>query len=103
MGGIATGGPELEAVTSGTWPIVGVGLLGRPDVWIEVIVAIEDCEFDLVGLPGRIINGAGDGCDGINGTGDALVSEGDSLVVGVGAGVEPEDVVGSGIDVNTTG
>jgi hypothetical protein len=70
---------------------------------MDVIVAIDDCEFDLVGLPGRMINGAGDGCDRIKGTGDAFVSEGDSLAVGVGAGVEPEDVVGSGTDVDTTG
>lgn len=65
IGGTATGADEFIAVASGTWPKVGVGLLVTcvvPEVWIEVMVAMDDCEFDLVGLPGRIVNvGAGDG------------------------------------------
>ena len=53
------------------------------------MVAMDDCEFDLAGLPGRTENiGAGDGCDCGTTTGDALVSEGDAeVVVGVGKGV----------------
>jgi len=67
------------------------------------MVAIEDCEFDLVGLPGRRMNGAGDGWDGGTTTGDALVSEGDAAAVGVGTGVEVEDDTGREMDVETTG
>lgn len=36
-------------------------------------------------------------------TGEALVSEGDAVAVGVGTGVELEDVVGNAIDVETMG
>jgi hypothetical protein len=32
MGGMVIGGPALAAVTSGTCPMVGVGLFGRPVV-----------------------------------------------------------------------
>jgi hypothetical protein len=67
------------------------------------MVAIEDCEFDLVGLPGRKIKGAGDGCDAGAVTGDALVRDGDAAAVGVGTGVEPAEDVGRAIDVETTG
>ena len=101
--GIAIGGPELEAVIKGTRPMVGVGLLGRLVVCIDVIVAIDDCELDLAGLPGRMIKGAGEGCEGGTGTGDTLVNEGDAVAVGVGSGVELADEVGRGIDVETTG
>jgi len=83
--------------------MVGVGLFGRPVVWIEVMVAMEDCEFDLVGLPGRRINGAGEGCDAGTATGEAFVSEGDAVAVGVGTGVDPAEEVGRAIDVETTG
>jgi len=103
MGGIAIGGPELCAVMRGTWPIVGVALFGRLVVCIDVIVAIDDCELDLAGLPGRMMNGAGEGCEGGTGTGDAFINEGDAVAVGVGTGVAPADDVGRGIDVDTTG
>ena len=44
---------------------MGVGLFVICDVWIEERVAMEDCELDLVGLPGRMINiDAGEGWDG---------------------------------------
>jgi hypothetical protein len=75
-----------------------------PVVWIEVMVAIDDWELDRAGLPGRIVKvGAGDGWDGAAMTGDALVSEGDAVAVGVGMGVEEADEVGKAIDVDTMG
>jgi hypothetical protein len=67
IGGMVNGGAVFIAVASGTWPRVGVGLLviDCAPVCIDAIVAMDDCEFDRVGLPGRIENvGAGDGCDG---------------------------------------
>ena len=67
------------------------------------MVAIDDWELDLVGLPGRNVNGAGDGCEGGMMTGEALVREGDAVAVGVGIGVEIEDDVGIDTDVETTG
>ena len=83
-----TGGAEFVAVTKGTWPSVGVGLFGSSLVCIDDIVAIDDCEFDLAGLPGRMENkGAGDGCDRGGATGDAFVREGEAAAVGVGKGV----------------
>jgi len=91
------------AVTSGTWPIVGVGLFGRPEVWIEAMVAIDDCELERVGLPGRRIKGAGDGCDGGTRIGDAFVKEGEAVAVGVGIGVVLADDAGRGIAVEMTG
>ena len=55
-------------------------------------MAIEDWEFDLVGLPGRTVNvGAGDGCEGGGMTGEAFVNDGDVVVVGVGTGVLLDD------------
>jgi hypothetical protein len=52
------------------------------------MVAIEDWEFDLVGLPGRTENvGAGDGCEGGGMTGETFVNDGDVVAVGVGMGV----------------
>jgi len=67
------------------------------------IVAIDDCELDRVGLPCRNVNGAGEGCEGGTMTGEALVSEGDAVAVGVGTGVVLADAVDSGIDMETTG
>jgi len=64
---------------------------------------MEDCEFDLVGLPGRRMKGAGDGCEGGGITGEALVREGDAAAVGVGSGVLFDEDVGRAIDVDTTG
>lgn len=66
-------------------------------------MAIDDCELDRVGLPCRNVNGAGEGCEGGMMTGEALVSEGDAVAVGVGTGVVLADVVGSAMDVETTG
>lgn len=70
---------------------------------MEAIVAIDDCELDLAGLPGRRMNGAGEGWDGGTGIGDAFVSEGDAVAVGVGIGVELADEVGRAMEVETTG
>jgi hypothetical protein len=58
-----------------------------------------------VGLVGRIekVVGAGDGWDGGAMMGDALVSDGDAVAVGVGRGVLPADEVGRGIEVETMG
>ena len=68
------------------------------------MVAIDDCELERVGLPGRIMKvGAGDGCDGGASTGDAFVRDGEAVAVGVGRGVEDAEDVGSGTDVETTG
>lgn len=65
---------------------------------------MEDWEFDRAGLPGRIENvGAGEGCEGGAMTGDAFVSDGDAVAVGVGKGVLPADEVGRGIEVETMG
>lgn len=68
------------------------------------MVAIDDCELDRVGLPGRTEKvGAGDGCEGGCKIGDALVRDGEAVAVGVGSGVEPAEDVGSAMDVDTTG
>ena len=50
-----------------------------------------------------MMNGAGDGIEGGAGTGDAFVKEGEAAAVGVGMGVELEDAVGNGIEVETMG
>jgi hypothetical protein len=48
--GRTPGGVGLAAATSGTLPRVGVGLLLAKDVAVEARVAIEELEFDCVGL-----------------------------------------------------
>jgi hypothetical protein len=61
-------------------------------VWTEARVAIEDCEFDLVGLPGRTENvGAGDGCEGGGMIGEVFINDGEAVAVGVGTGVVLDD------------
>lgn len=77
---------------------MGVGLFVTAGVCTEDIVAIDDCEFDRVGLLGLTVkNGAaGDGRDGAV-AGEALVRDGDTVLIGVGAGVvvmEPVIIVG---------
>jgi hypothetical protein len=69
-----------------------VGLLVTAGVCTEDIVAIEDCEFDRVGLPGLSEkNGAaGDVSDGTT-TGVVLVKDGEDVLMGVGTGVAPVD------------
>ena len=68
------------------------------------MVAIDDCEFDRVGLPGRMEKvGAGDGCDGGMIMGEAFVSEGEEVAIGVGKGVLPAEDVGNEMDVDMTG
>ena len=62
------------------------------------MVAMEDCEFDRVGLPGLMVKkgAAGDGSDGAM-AGDALVKDGDDVLIGVGTGVlldEPDSTEG---------
>ena len=104
IGGIAIGGAEFIAVANGTWPSVGVGLFVICEVCTDVIVAIDDCEFDRVGLPGRMEKvGAGEGCDGGTMTGEAFVKDGEAVAMGVGSGVLPAEDVGNEIDVDTTG
>ena len=49
------------------------------------------------------MNGAGEGWDGITGTGDTFINEGDAVAVGVGMGVELAEDVGKGMVVETTG
>jgi hypothetical protein len=89
VSGRGTGGAEFVAVTEGTEPRVGVGLLTLNEVAVEAIVAIEDVEFERVGLPGRII-GIGDGIGAtifVFDIGKTLVKAGDVAIVGVGTGV----------------
>lgn len=79
MGGRPTGGAELVAVTRGTWPSVGVGLLAR--LLMLDMVAMEDWELERVGEWGRMLKlvcvGAGEGCARGIGTGEALVRAGE--------------------------
>jgi len=55
----------------------------------EVMVAIDACELDLAGLPGRTVNvGAGEGCEGGTMIGEAFGKDGESLAAGVGNEVD---------------
>ena len=69
----------MVAVTRGTWPSVGVGLLARLDMLD--IVAMEDWELERVGECGRLLKlvcvAAGEGCAGGIGTVEAFVRAGD--------------------------
>lgn len=60
------------------------------------MVAIDDCEFDRVGLPGlNEKNGAaGDGSDGTM-AGEALVRDGEEVLMGVGTVVVLAERVGT--------
>ena len=81
MEGTATDGIELNN---------GVGMCPGGGFWKDANVTMEDCEFDLVGLPGRIWNvvddGAGDGAAGGGKAGDTFDSPGEAAV-GVVRGV----------------
>jgi hypothetical protein len=77
--GRAAGAAELTAVTRGTAPKMGVGLLFT----VEAIVAIEDVLFDLVGLPARP-----EGTPVLDEIGKTLLKDGEVAIVGVGNGVE---------------
>lgn len=96
-GGVGCGkptGPDgFVAVTIGTWLRVGVGLFVTAGVCTEDIVAIDDCEFDRAGLPGLSgKNGAaGDGSDEAM-AGEALVKDGEAVLMGVGTGVVPAGI-----------
>ena len=88
--GTAGGCAELAAVTDGTEPRVGVGLL----ITLELgVVAVEngvtdEIVEDPVGLVGRAGSAkvAVDG-DGLGIIGQAFTREGDVAIVGVGKGV----------------
>ena len=58
------------------------------------MVAMEDWEFDRVGLPGLNVKkgAAGDGSDGAM-AGEALVSDGEAVLIEVGTGVVVADPV----------
>lgn len=92
--GRLTGCEELAAVTIGTWPRVGVGLLVTAGVCTDDMVAIEDWELDRAGLPGRTVKkgAAGEGRDGRT-AGGGLVRDGEAALIGVGTGVLFEDEV----------
>jgi len=65
---------------------------------------MDDWELDLAGLPGRTENvGAGEGLDGAGITGEAFISDGDAVVVGVGRGVVVAEGVDAGINVEIVG
>lgn len=104
-GGVVIGKPteaELVAATLGTFPNVGVGLVMITPLAVcncEDWVAMEEAEFDLVGLGGRP-RGMADG-EGANPSDDAcLISDGAVIVDGVGTGAvaagDIEDVAGEG-------
>jgi hypothetical protein len=80
MGGMPTGGAEFVAVTRGTCPRVGVGLLAR--LLMLDMVAMEDWELERVGEWGRMLKldcvGAGEGWAGGIGTGEAFVRAGEA-------------------------
>lgn len=85
------GGVVIEGTaTDGIELIIGVGLLPCAEACNDANVAIEDCEFDLVGLPGLtwndVLEAAGDGTAGGMKAGEALASPGDGTV-GVVKGV----------------
>ena len=87
--------PELVAATLGTFPNVGVGLLMMMPLAVCICddcVAIDEAEFDLVGLGGRP-TGMEDG-EGANPDDEICLSSGGAVtVVGVGTGVVPaEDI-----------
>ena len=84
-GGVVQGRPlkdGLPAATPGTLDNVGVGLL--PRAW-EDSVAIEEMEFDRVGLGGG--GGAGDADGASVGVGCFSKDTGAEVAVGVGTGV----------------
>lgn len=95
MGGTATDGIEL---------IIGVGLLPCAEACIDASVATDDCEFDLVGLPGltwkEVLDAAGEGTAGGMKAGDAFARPGDGivgvLVLEKGVGRVDETCIGSG-------
>lgn len=104
-GGVVIGKPteaELVAATLGTFPKVGVGLLIIIPLAVcncDDCVAMDEAEFDLVGLGGRP-TGMEDG-EGANTNDDAcLTKDGAVTVVGVGTGVvvaeDIEDMVSEG-------
>jgi hypothetical protein len=82
------------AVTIGTWLSVGVGLFVTAGVWTDDMVAMDDCELDRVGLPGLAWKkgAAGDGSDGAM-AGEALVKDGETVLMGVGKGVVLAELV----------
>jgi hypothetical protein len=71
---------------------VGVGLFVTAGVCTDDMVAMEDCEFDRVGLPGLTVKkgAAGEGSDGAM-AGEALVRDGEAVLIGVGTGVAVAD------------
>lgn len=97
--GTATDGIEL---------IMGVGLLPSAEACIDASVATDDCELDLVGLPGLtwndVFDAAGDGTAGGMKAGDAFARPGDAIVgvvrgvleLGKGVGSVDEMCIGSG-------
>jgi len=95
-GGVVHGSPPkdgLAAATLGTLPMVGVGLLM---IACDDSVAIEDIEFDRVGLGGG--GGAGEAGNGNAGVG-GLSNDGGADAVGVGTGVgcaDPAVEIGAG-------
>ena len=103
-GGVVSGKPidgaQFVAVTSGTCPNVGVGLFVRLLACTDTIVAMDDCEFDLAGLPGRTEKvGAGEGCEGGGGAVEAFDNDGDTMLVGGGIGVVLAEKLASVVEI----
>lgn len=93
---------ELVAATLGTFPSVGVGLVMMIPLAVcscEDWVAMEEAEFDLVGLGGRP-TGMADGEGANPSDGACFISDGTVIVGGVGTGVvaagDIEDVASNG-------
>lgn len=89
IGGVDNGRPPVEglaAATLGTVPRVGVGLVAMIPVAVcmnDDCVAMDDAEFDRVGLVGR--PGGPGGADTVEAAG-ALAMLGVDTAVGVGTG-----------------
>ena len=84
-GGVVAGKDEFVAVTEGTEPNVGVGLLITPDELVAAWPADIDAD-EGEGLAG------GTGPEPFADTGVGFVDDGDADVIGAGAGPDVEEI-----------